>query len=128
MARVAVVVGAAGSVGIMLRVGHRGGSAIPAILVVLFTGWVLSPFAALVLVDIVSKRWSVLAKATLYSVMVIVTLGSLAIYADVVLSPPRPKPAFMFLVVPLGSWLLMMIVFPIAAWVSGRRFHRDAGA
>ena len=82
---------------------------------------------ALVFALIVSKDWSVLTRATLYGVMLILTLGSLALYGDVVLRP-RSQPAFMFLVVPLGSWLLMAIVVPIAAFVSRRRSHRVVGA
>jgi len=124
VALIAVVAGAAGSVGLMLWVGHRNPSWV---LLGLFVIWDLSPFTALVLADIVSKRWSVLTRATLYVVMLILTLGSLAFYGDVVWRP-RPQPAFMFLVVPLGSWLLMTIVVPIAALISGRLSRRGAGA
>ena len=62
VALIAVVAGALGSVGLMLWVGHRNSSRV---LVVLFAIWDLSPFIALVLADIVSKRWSVLTRATL---------------------------------------------------------------
>lgn len=124
VALIAVVAGALGSVGLMLWVGHRNPSRV---LLVLFAIWDLSPFIALVLADIVSKRWSVLTRATLYVVMLILTLGSLAFYGDVVWRP-RPQPAFVFLVVPLASWLLMTIVVPIAALVSGRLSRRGAGA
>src|SRR3984893_13107145 len=73
VALIAVVAGAAGSVGLMLWVGHRNPSRV---LLVLFAIWDLSPFIALVLADIVSKRWSVITRATLYGVMLILTLGS----------------------------------------------------
>ena len=122
VALIAVVAGALGSVGLMLWVGHRNPSRV---LLVLFAIWDLSPFIGLVLADIVSKRWPVLTRATLYGVMLILALGSLAFYGDVVWRP-RPQPAFRFLVVPLGSWLLMMIVVPIAALVSGRLSRRGA--
>ena len=123
VALIAVVVGAAGSVGLMLRAGHP-----PFFLLILFTGWVLSPFVALVLADIASKRWSILTRSTLYGVMLILTLGSLAFYGDIVLMPPGSKPAFVFLVVPFGSWLLLTIAVPIAAFVSRRLSRRGAGA
>jgi hypothetical protein len=55
----------------------------------------------------------------LYSVMLVLTLGSLAIYGDVAFGPPRAKPAFAFLVVPLSSWLLIAIVVA-AAKISGK--------
>jgi hypothetical protein len=69
-----------------------------------------SAFVTLVLAHVVSKRWSVLTRATLYSVMLILTLGSLAIYGDVALGPPGAKTAFVFVVVPPASWLLIAIV------------------
>lgn len=124
VALTAVVAGAGGSVGLMLWVGHRNPSRL---LPVLFAIWVLAPFMALLLADMVSKRWSVITRATLYGVMLILTLGSLAFYGDVVWRP-RPQPAFVFLVVPLGSWLLMTIVVPIAALISRRLSRRGAGA
>ena len=124
VALTALVAGALGSVGLMLWVGHRNPSRL---LLGLFVIWVLSPFMALLLANKVSKRWSVLTRATLYGVMLILTLGSLAFYGDVVWKP-RPQPAFVFLVVPLGSWLLVTIVVPIAALVSGRLSRRGAGA
>jgi uncharacterized protein YneF (UPF0154 family) len=120
-ARLAVMGGAAGSVAIMLRVGHRNDSTIPFILLVLFTGWVLSPFVALLLVERVWKHRPPLTQKTLHRLMLIVTLGSLAIYGYVAWSPPRPKPASGFLLVPLGSWLLMGTVLVIAALRSSRR-------
>jgi len=120
-ALVAVLAGAGGSVGLMLRAGRHNSSRI---LLVLFALWVLSPFVVLVLANMVSKRWSVLTRATLYSVMLVLTLGSLAIYGDVALGPPRAQTAFVFVVVPPASWLLIAIVLPTAALLSGRRSRR----
>jgi len=105
----------------MLRAGRHNSSRI---LLVLFALWVLSPFVVLVLANMVSKRWSVLTRATLYSVMLVLTLGSLAIYGDVALGPPRAQTAFVFVVVPPASWLLIAIVLPTAALLSGRRSRR----
>ena len=122
VALTAVVVGALGSVGLMLWVGHRNPSRL---LLGLFVIWVLSPFMALLLANMVSKRWSVITRATLYGVMLILTLSSLVFYGDVVWRP-RPQPAFMFLIVPFGSWLLMTIVVSIAALISSRLSRRRA--
>jgi len=121
-ALIAVLAGAAGSLGLMLYAGRHNDSRL---LLVLFALWVLSPFMALVLAHVVSKRWSALTRATLYSVMLVLTLGSLAIYGDVALGPPRAKTAFVFVVVPPASWLLMAIVVPIAALISGRLSRGD---
>lgn len=123
VALIAVVVGAVGSVGLMLWVGHRNPSRL---LLLLFAIWDLSPFMALLLAHMVSKRWSVITRATLHIVMLVLALSSLALYADVVWRP-RPQPAFRFLVVPFGSWLLIVIVIPIAALISGRLSRRATG-
>jgi hypothetical protein len=124
-ALIAVPAAAGASIGLMLRVGHRNNSRV---LLVLFGIWVLSPFMALVWANVISKRWPALTRATLYSVMLVLTLGSLAIYGDVAFGPPMAKPASVFLVVPLASWLLIVIVLPIAASVSGRLSRRGNGA
>jgi hypothetical protein len=124
-ARIAVLAGAVGSVGLMLRAGHRNPSR-P--LLVLFAFWVLSPFITLILASMVSKRWSILTRVTLYAVMLVLTVGSLAIYGDVALGPPRTKAAFVFVAVPPASWLLIAIVVPIAALISGRPSRRGDGA
>jgi hypothetical protein len=125
VALIAVVAGAAGSVGLMLRAGQRT----PRLLLVLFTIWVLSPFVALLWANMVSKRWSVVTRATLYCVTLVVTLGSLAIYGElVVLRPPGSANAFLFVVVPPASWMFMTIVVPMVALISGRLSRRGAGA
>ncbi|MGO9273301.1 MAG: hypothetical protein ACLQOO_24205 [Terriglobia bacterium] len=124
-ALIAVLAGAAGSVGLTLHAVRRNDSRI---LLVLFALWVLSPFIALVLANVVSKRWSALTRATLYGVMLALTLGSLAIYGEVALGPPRAKTAFVFVVVPPASWLLIAIVVPLAALISGKRSRRGDSA
>ena len=83
VARIAVVAGGVGSVGLMLLAGRST----PRLLLGLFVIWVLAPFAALSWANMVSKRWSVLTRATLYCVTLVITLGSLAIYGDVVVPP-----------------------------------------
>jgi hypothetical protein len=115
-ARVAVVAGAMGSLGLMLRAG-RG---TPRLLLVLFVVWVVSPFVALGWANMVSERWSVPARTTLYYVTLVITLGSLVIYGFG-LAPAGSARAFSFVAVPPGSWLLMAVALPIAAIVSRRR-------
>jgi hypothetical protein len=115
LALIALPAGAAGSVGFMLRAGHRNPSRV---LLLLFAIWVLSPFAALSFATIASKDWSVLTRATLYCVTLVLTASSLAIYGDVALGPPRAKTAFAFVVVPPASWLLIAITLSVAALIS----------
>lgn len=114
----AVLSGAVGSVGFTLRAGQRNPSRF---LIVLFVIWVLSPFVALVFLNFISKDWSVITRATVYSVTLVLSLASLAIYGRVALGPPRAKTAFVFVVVPPLSWLVMPLAVSVAAFVSRKR-------
>jgi hypothetical protein len=110
--------GAAGSVSLTLYVGRHNNSRL---LMLFFAGWVLSPFVALVWASLASKSWLDLRRVTLYSVVLVITLGSLLIYGYVAFGPPRAQTAFVFLVVPAVSWLLIAIALPMAAVLAGRR-------
>lgn len=114
-ALIAVLVGAVGSLAFMFRVGRRNESAL---LMIAFALWVLSPFVAMARASQVSKRWSALTRATLHIIILILTPGSLLIYGNVAFGAPRPQPAFMFLVVPFASWLLIAVGLSIAACIS----------
>src|SRR5438477_11739928 len=76
-ALIGALAGAAGSLGLMFRAAHRQRSII---LLLLFAIWVLSPFMGLIRANMASKRWSIPTRAALYSVMLVLTLGSLIIY------------------------------------------------
>jgi hypothetical protein len=122
---VVVVAGAVGSLGLMFRAGQHP----PRFLLVLFTIWVVTPFVALLWANIVSKRWSMVTRATLFAVTLVVALGSLAIYGElIVLRPPGSRSTPLFVLVPPVSCVLMAIVIPLAAWISGRRSSRRADA
>ena len=124
MALIVVLLGAGGSLSLMLHAGRHNHSVL---LVGLFTIWVLSPFMALLVANVVSKRWPALTHVTLFSLALVLTLGSLVAYSGA-WSPPRAKPAGVFLVVPLISWILMAIVIPIAASLSRRLTRRSEDA
>jgi hypothetical protein len=111
-----MLVGALVSLGIMFYISRRQSSWM---LIVLFTGWVLGPYVALMIADRKSGPWTPTARLALYAVMLVSTLGSVAIYVAVVLTGPF-KPAFYFLVVPVASWLLAAIVIPTTAMLSRR--------
>ena len=123
-ALIAVAVGAAGSAGLLLRQGQRT----PRLVLVLMAIWVLSPFIALALANVVSKRWSIPTRATLYGVTLAVTLGSLAVYGDDATGHRRPQAAFVFVLVPPVSWLLTIVAVSIAALYSGRVSRRSGGS
>ena len=122
-ALVVALVGTVGSVGLFLRASQRT----PRLLLVIMAIWVFSPFVALVWANVVSKRWSALTRTTLYCVMLVITLASLAIYADDALGHRRPQAAFVYVMVPPVSWLLIAVVVPLAAFISGRQSHQGDG-
>jgi hypothetical protein len=124
-ALIAVLTGALGSVAFTLLAGHRNPSRL---LIFLFVIWVLSPFVALVFATFISKSWSVLARGTLYSMMLFLSLAFLAVYGRAALGPPRAKTAFVFVVVPPLSFLLTMVAVSTAALLSPRWSRPDGGS
>jgi hypothetical protein len=116
VALIAMIAGAVGSATLMLHAGRRQQSRA---LMALFGIWVLSPFVAGVVASSVSKRWAAVTRATLCMIIVVLTLGSLVIYGDVAFGYTKAKVGFVFLVVPLASWLLTAAVVATAALISG---------
>jgi hypothetical protein len=125
VAVISALAGAAGSVTLMLHAGRRQQSRV---LVLLFAIWVVSPFIAALIADSVSKRWHVGTRAALYILMVVLTLGSLAIYGGVAFEYVKAKAGFVFLVVPFGSWLLIAVMVATAAIISARQSGRSRTA
>jgi hypothetical protein len=117
LALIAVRIGAVASVGLMLYAGRRNNSVV---LSGLFTIWVLSPFVILILVNAFSGRWSVLTRKALYTVMLIVTVVTMALYGYVVLRPPKSTGAFMFVIVPPLSCLFSITTILVSGLLSGR--------
>lgn len=106
VALVVVLVGVAGSLSLVLYNGRANKSVL---LIALFVTWVLSPFITLLIADKVSKRWTDSARKALYVLMLALTIVSLLCYSGVI-RPAGTKPAFVFLVVPLISWLLIVML------------------
>jgi hypothetical protein len=106
---------------LVIRAGRHNSSVV---LPILFIGWVGSPFVAVLLLNRISTPWSTLTRATLYWVMLIISAGCLVSYSGL-LSPSGAKPAFVFLITPLLSWLLIVAAIPIAASISRRRPGSD---
>lgn len=106
-AHAAVVIAALASVVLILYGGRRNSSGV---LLILFVIWVLSPFVGLALANRMSTRWPAGAQTGLHTVMLIVAGASLAVYVNAVLISPPAKLAAPFLIVPLISWLIILIV------------------
>ncbi|MFZ6012587.1 MAG: hypothetical protein ACOYXT_19745 [Bacteroidota bacterium] len=101
---IAALVGLAGSLGFLLLEGRHT----PLLLLILFIGWVSSPFLAMLLAAWFFRRRSALGNPALHWLMLIVAIGSLAMYSKVFQLNFRP--AAIFLITPGVSWLLLIIV------------------
>jgi hypothetical protein len=117
-ARGAVLAGALGSAAITLRAGRSA----PRFLLIAIAIWVLAPFVAVLLVDAISKRWSAVSQSALHAVMVLLALVSLVVYGGELVRPHTP-PAFMFVLVPPASLLLMALVLTVATVVAHWRLR-----
>jgi hypothetical protein len=113
----AVVVGAVGSLAFLFLDGNGRRQIV---LMILFVGWVLLPYVGLAVADRFARNWPSAARATLYVVALIVTACSLAVYSGLIPPPADARPAFLWLMVPLGSMVLIAGVF-IVAPVARRR-------
>lgn len=117
-AAVAAVVGAVGSVALTLYAGRANN--LP-FLMILMSGWVLAPFMGYALASRYTSSWSASTRAVLDGIIVFVAVISLVVYARDVLKPPASKAAAVFVAVPIGAWLLMLIAVPLTALISRRR-------
>jgi hypothetical protein len=107
---------AAGSIWFLLEAGRNQSSGL---LLALFLGWNLSPFVGLALANVNSSRWSMITRMTLYAVMFVIALASLAIYGASAHGILQVKVGKIFLLVPFVSWLLFGAAVPLAAYFSG---------
>jgi hypothetical protein len=115
---IAAIAGAVGSAGLTVYAGRRNSSLL---LITLFLGWVLSPFIGLAGVYARSRSWASFTGSAFYWLMLVVAVASPLIYGIVALGPRRAQPAFVFLVVPLVSWVIIGIAFAIITQRSGGR-------
>jgi K+-transporting ATPase A subunit len=123
-ALIAIGVSAAASLGLMFHASDRR----PPLLMAIFVVWILAPFVSLVLADKFSPRWSVLTRTTLYSLMLVVALGSLAAYGYDAVRPRHAQAAFVYVMIPPVSCLLIATALAIAALISSRRHAEGHGA
>jgi predicted alpha/beta-fold hydrolase len=114
----AILIGGVGSVFLTLYTGRRNPSAL---LMAAFAIWVLLPFVALAAADAMSTNWSAVTRTVLYALMFVTAIDTLGTYGYVAFGPPRPQPAFWFLVVPPASLLLIAILLRIVAGIGKSR-------
>jgi hypothetical protein len=111
IALIIVIAGAAGSLYLMFKASSNQKSVF---LIACFTAWVLSPFIALLIANVTSKRWSIPNRTTFYFLILFITIGSLVSYSGALSLFESKPPAFKFLIVPLISWLIIMVVIVIS--------------
>jgi len=109
IALIILFAGAISSLVLMFNAGHNQKSIL---LILLFTGWVLSPFIGLFIADMISKHWLPKTRLAIYLLIIFITLASLIFYSGA-LNVSGTKPAFKFLVAPLISWFLILVIVPI---------------
>jgi hypothetical protein len=105
-----LLIGALASLSLMLYTGRNNNSVI---LMGLFSIWVLSPFVFLFWANKVSNRWAIFVRMPLENLMLIIASGSLLAYAVAFFTSSK-TPAFIFLLIPFLSWLLLLVSFVIA--------------
>ena len=118
-ALIVALVGAVGSLYFMFNAGREQKSII---LLGLFTAWVLSPFVGLFILNKISNRWTVAARALLYWFVIVLTIVSLVSYSGA-FNTPETKNAFIFLIFPMISWFLIVTVFFIARKISNKNLN-----
>jgi len=111
---VIMLAGAFGSLGLTIRAARYAHSLI---LILLFGIWVFSPFMGLAVAYIFSNRWPVFTRNILYLLSMVLTIFSITVYAGT-WTPVNVKPAFVYLALPLLSWLALAVVIPLTVWRS----------
>ncbi len=111
------------SVGLMLRACRFNDSGVALALIAI---WILSPMIALVLAEVVAKRWLIFGRATVHCLMLVVASGSVIIYGIDVLVPLSPRRGFPYALVPAVSWLLIAIILVVATFRTHARGKNHA--
>jgi hypothetical protein len=101
--------GAIASLYFMFKAGRNQRSFL---IIAFFTAWVLSPYAGLFLAAKTSNRRFVPIRALIYWLMIILAIGSVVAYSGI-LTPSGTKGAFIFLVAPFISWIVIAILILI---------------
>lgn len=119
LSHIAVLIAAVGSLDFMYNGSNHQKSII---LLLLFTGWVILPFAGLLVLDTIAKSWSSKARNQLYWFIFVMSVASLIAYSGVLL-PSGTKTAFIFLVAPVISWLIIILVIMVSRYGRNQRDH-----
>jgi hypothetical protein len=108
---IALLAGSIVSIVLVLKGGQHNPSIL---LIVLFLVWVLSPFAGLVIASMKKYQRTVQIQTILYWLMIFIATISILGYSGI-LRFSGTKPAFIFLVIPIISWILIITVILIGS-------------
>lgn len=78
------------------------------VLILCFVLWVSSPYIGLAVINYISGKWQVMKRLILAGLIVLISVGSIIFYSRLILLP-NVRPAFIFLVVPFISWVIIVI-------------------
>jgi hypothetical protein len=109
---VLLLIGALGSTAQVLNAGHHA----PVFLLILFVGWVISPFIGLFLVNNVFKLRLIIDPLILYWLMLLISIGSLASYGIALMQHSIKPHTGVYLSVPFLSWLLIVTGIAISEY------------
>jgi hypothetical protein len=102
-----LIAGACAALAFTLQAGQYNNSFL---LIFIFAIWTLSPFCFLIAASLISRFWQERYKLTLYISNIIITILSLLAYSRI-FSLPGTKPAFVFIITPLLSWIISAIIY-----------------
>jgi hypothetical protein len=106
-----------GSIASVVLVMYAGRHNTSVLLNILFSGWVLSPFIGFLIANRISGKWHILTRTILSWMMILITFVSLLGYCGI-LRLSGTKPAFIFLIIPFVSWILIVAEIGISSMIS----------
>jgi len=117
-AQMSLILGAAGSLALTIYAGRHQHSVA---LLAMFVVWVLLPFVGLFASNRASPAAPASGRISLQIATVIICASSLLAYGTVALGPPHHNTAFIFIVFPAVSWLVIGVDLLIARKMSRAR-------
>lgn len=121
LAVASTIIGGPLALALMLFVGKHNPSAL---LLSLFSVWVLLPFAMLLGAHTRAKAWPASTRTTLHLLMVSIPIVTVSVYANVALGPASTRHARMFVLVPPIASLLVVTSLSIARLLYRSRHGR----
>jgi len=117
--KIIAVITLIGATGSMCFLYAATSSQTPFILLILFSGWVLSPYLGLFIATLISRKWKEGVQLALLVIAFFVSIVSLIGYTGI-FTPVDARPASIFLIIPFIGWIILVVFF-ILAWMKSAR-------